>query len=274
MKVAVRHARLYLRFCRRVAAAGLPGIPGGSPRGQRVGTRCAAIPLTARRAVKHRKSSWARRPAALAERVEQAHALDPVVRRLSDGVVRALPAGPRTDALHGVPFGQPAHPALVRLPLGCWTSAVLLDLFRGTDRAARMLIGAGVAVTVPAAATGLADWSALHRDQQRVGLVHARVPGRAACAVPRLAGRPGQRAARVRPGAVRLRAGRGHRRVLPGRAPGAAAGRGRQPRRAGQPPVRAGLARPVRARASYRTGARCAGSSATCRCWCTGRAAR
>jgi nitrite reductase/ring-hydroxylating ferredoxin subunit/uncharacterized membrane protein len=109
----------------------------------------------------------------MAERVEQAHVLDPVVRRLSDGVVRALPTGPRTDALHGVPFGQPAHPALVRLPLGCWMSAVLLDLFRGTDRAARMLIGAGVAVTVPAAATGLADWSALHRDQQRVGLVHA-----------------------------------------------------------------------------------------------------
>jgi nitrite reductase/ring-hydroxylating ferredoxin subunit len=26
---------------------------------------------------------------------------------------------------------------------------------------------------VPAAATGLADWSALHQDQQRVGLVHA-----------------------------------------------------------------------------------------------------
>ena len=128
---------------------------------------------TARQAGKSRKTSWTRRPAALAEWVEQAHALDPVVRRLSDGVVRALPAGPRTDALHGVPFGQPAHPALVRLPLGCWTSAVLLDLFRGTDRAARMLIGAGVAVTVPAAATGLADWSALHRDQQRVGLVHA-----------------------------------------------------------------------------------------------------
>ena len=128
---------------------------------------------TARRAAKNRKSSWARKPAALAERVEQAQALDPVVRRLSDSVVRALPTGARTDALHGVPFGQPAHPALVRLPLGCWTSAVLLDLFRGTDRAARMLIGAGVAVTVPAAATGLADWSALHRDQQRVGLVHA-----------------------------------------------------------------------------------------------------
>ena len=136
---------------------------------------------TARPAGKKRKTSWTRTPAALAEWVEQAHALDPVVRRLSDGVVRALPAGPRTDALHGVPFGQPAHPALVRLPLGCWTSAVLLDLFRGTDRAARMLIGAGVAATVPAAATGLADWSALHRDQQRVGLVHGVCQASAAC---------------------------------------------------------------------------------------------
>jgi nitrite reductase/ring-hydroxylating ferredoxin subunit/uncharacterized membrane protein len=129
--------------------------------------------VTARRAVKHRKPGWIRRPAALAERVEQAHVLDPVVSRLSDGVVRVLPAGPGTDALHGVPFGQPVHPALVRLPLGCWASAVLLDLFRGTERASRLLIGAGVAGVLPAAVTGLADWSALHRDQQRVGLVHA-----------------------------------------------------------------------------------------------------
>ncbi len=127
----------------------------------------------ARRAGAHRKPGLGRRPAALAERVEQAHVLDPVVRRLSDTVVRALPAGPRTDALHGVPFGQPVHPALVRLPLGCWTSAVLLDLFRGTDRASGVLIGVGLAGTVPTAATGLADWSALHTNQQRVGLVHA-----------------------------------------------------------------------------------------------------
>ncbi len=128
---------------------------------------------TTRRAGKARKGSLLSRPAALAERIERAHALDPVVGGLSESVVRALPPGPRTDALHGVPFGQPAHPALVRLPLGCWTSAVLLDLFRGTDRAAAVLIAAGVAGTVPAAATGLADWSALHQDQQRVGLVHA-----------------------------------------------------------------------------------------------------
>jgi nitrite reductase/ring-hydroxylating ferredoxin subunit/uncharacterized membrane protein len=111
-------------------------------------------------------------PSALAERIERAPVLDPPVHALSDTVVRALPPGPRTDALHGVPFGQPAHPALVRIPLGCWTSAVLLDLFRGTQRASGTLIAVGLSAALPSAATGLADWSALHRHQQRVGLVH------------------------------------------------------------------------------------------------------
>jgi nitrite reductase/ring-hydroxylating ferredoxin subunit/uncharacterized membrane protein len=126
-----------------------------------------------RRARKTRKAPLLPRPAALAERIERAHVLDPVIHELSDTVVRALPSGTRTDVLHGVPFGQPAHPALVRLPLGCWTSAVLLEAFPGTERASGLLIAAGIAGTAPAAATGLADWSALHRDQQRVGLVHA-----------------------------------------------------------------------------------------------------
>jgi len=118
----------------------------------------------------------------LAERIERAHGLDGSIRALSSAVVRALPGGARADALHGVPFGQPAHPAVVRLPLGCWTSAVLLDAFgfRGVERASRVLLLTGVAGVVPAAATGLADWSALHRDQQRVGLVHMACQGAAA----------------------------------------------------------------------------------------------
>jgi len=144
---------------------------------------------------KTRKARFLASPAAAAERIERAHALDPVVRRLSDTVVRALPTGPRTDALHGVPFGQPAHPAMVRLPLGCWTSAVLLDLFRSTGRASRMLIAAGIAGTAPAAATGLADWSALHTDQQRVGLAHAMCQaGAATLFVGSLAAQAGGRA--------------------------------------------------------------------------------
>jgi nitrite reductase/ring-hydroxylating ferredoxin subunit/uncharacterized membrane protein len=123
--------------------------------------------------MKKRPALSASRPVALAERIERAPVLDRPVRALSDAVVRALPPGTRTDALHGVPFGQPAHPALVRMPLGCWTSAVLLDLFRGSERASGTLVAAGLAAALPSAATGLADWSALHRHQQRVGLVHA-----------------------------------------------------------------------------------------------------
>src|SRR5580698_9490821 len=154
-----------------------PQIPGSggdracARRGKALGVRQSLVSV--RQALKGRKPSRAWRPAALAERIERAHVLDPVIHELSDSVVRALPAGARTDALHGVPFGQPAHPALVRLPLGCWTSAVLLEAFPGTQRASGLLIAGGIAGTAPAAATGLADWSALHRDQQRVGLVHA-----------------------------------------------------------------------------------------------------
>jgi hypothetical protein len=73
-----------------------------------------------------------------------------------------------------------------------------------------------------------------------------RLPGRRGHAVPRLAGGADRRAAGLRPDAVGLRARRGHPRVLPRRAPGAAARRGNEPRRPGQPFVRARLARPVR----------------------------
>jgi nitrite reductase/ring-hydroxylating ferredoxin subunit/uncharacterized membrane protein len=139
------------------------------------------------------------KPATLAERAERAQALDRPVSALSGLVVRALPPGRRADALHGVPFGQPAHPALVRVPLGCWASAVLLDLRGGpgAERASATLLAAGVAAAVPAAAAGLADWSALHSHQQRVGLVHALTQAGAmtlfaGSLLARAAGRPGR----------------------------------------------------------------------------------
>jgi nitrite reductase/ring-hydroxylating ferredoxin subunit len=113
------------------------------------------------------------RPTAAAERVERLRSLDGVGRTLSDALQRRLPGGPAADVLHGVPLGQPAHPRLSELSLGFWTSAALLDLLPDTERAASALIAAGVAGTGPATLTGLADWSVLHREQQRVGLVHA-----------------------------------------------------------------------------------------------------
>ena len=72
-------------------------------------------------------------------------------------MVRVLPPGRAADLLHGVPFGQPAHPAVVRLPIGCWTSAVLLDWLGGrgreAERASATLIAAGVAAAGSAPAT-------------------------------------------------------------------------------------------------------------------------
>ncbi|MFE4228902.1 Rieske 2Fe-2S domain-containing protein [Arthrobacter sp. NPDC056886] len=57
--------------------------------------------------------------------------------------------------------------------MGAWTSAAILDAVPGSDRAARILIGVGVISAVPSAVAGFTDWSELHEQQQRVGLVHA-----------------------------------------------------------------------------------------------------
>jgi nitrite reductase/ring-hydroxylating ferredoxin subunit len=43
----------------------------------------------------------------------------------------------------------------------------------GTRRASQALVAAGLAGALPTALTGIADWGSLHREQQRVGLVHA-----------------------------------------------------------------------------------------------------
>jgi nitrite reductase/ring-hydroxylating ferredoxin subunit/uncharacterized membrane protein len=112
-------------------------------------------------------------PVDLAERLERARSLDGTVRAISETVTKVLRPGPVKDALHGVPLGHPAHPPLTDVPLGLWVSASVLDLLPNTERATRTLITAGLATAVPTALTGLADFSALHRQQQRVGLVHA-----------------------------------------------------------------------------------------------------
>ncbi|WUH99211.1 Rieske 2Fe-2S domain-containing protein [Spirillospora sp. NBC_00431] len=107
------------------------------------------------------------------EGLEHARGLDRVIRALSTAVRRTLPPGPVKDALHGVPMGHPAHPPLTDMPIGFWVSAAVLDLMPGGRRASQALVAAGLASAVPTVLTGVADWSALHREQQRVGLVHA-----------------------------------------------------------------------------------------------------
>ena len=78
------------------------------------------------------------------------------------------------SVLSGTPLGHRAHPMLTDIPIGCWTSASLVDFlsFRSGNRASKYLTGIGVLASVPAIATGLSDWDDTHGDARRVGVVH------------------------------------------------------------------------------------------------------
>jgi nitrite reductase/ring-hydroxylating ferredoxin subunit len=95
--------------------------------------------------------------------------LDPVSAPIQ-GAVEAAPR-PLRNALDGVWLGNPLHPALTDVPIGAWTAAAALDLVG--SRAADGALAVGVLGAVPAALTGLNDWSHLRGDTKRVGTVHA-----------------------------------------------------------------------------------------------------
>jgi nitrite reductase/ring-hydroxylating ferredoxin subunit len=95
--------------------------------------------------------------------------LDPAADALQSAL-RDVPR-PMQDVLDGVWLGNPLHPALTDVPLGAWTAAAALDVVG--SRAADAALAVGVAGAVPAALTGLNDWSHLRSDPRRLGLVHA-----------------------------------------------------------------------------------------------------
>lgn len=104
--------------------------------------------------------------------VENSTALDPLISTLQKVERAVVPPGEVRDVLHGAPAAHPVHPVLVQIPLGTWTSAAILDLVPGTAGASRRLIGVGVLAAAPAALTGATDWSELHEQQMRTGVVH------------------------------------------------------------------------------------------------------
>ncbi len=109
----------------------------------------------------------------LLHRLERSTTLDQPIRVIAKAVRRRLGVGRIRDLLHGVPLGHPVHPPLATFSLGCWLATAVLDLTRSDPRAARALLATGVGAAIPTAAAGIADWSTLHREQQRVGIVHA-----------------------------------------------------------------------------------------------------
>ncbi|MFF3737934.1 Rieske 2Fe-2S domain-containing protein [Streptomyces sp. NPDC002566] len=123
-------------------------------------------------ATHRRRRTKQNRVLALLDRLEREPRADRLIDTLQSGI-RSLPLGRGRDLLHGRWLGHPVHPLLVQVPVGSWMSAAVLDTRPGRSREAGLLVGVGLAAAAPAALAGAVDWADLHREQSRVGLVHA-----------------------------------------------------------------------------------------------------
>jgi nitrite reductase/ring-hydroxylating ferredoxin subunit/uncharacterized membrane protein len=116
-------------------------------------------------------------------RLSDQPALDVIAEPLSHAIREmysaAGSAGQRAkNAVHGVWLGHPLHPVFTDLPLGAWTTALVLDAVAATnrdrtmERAADIAIAVGLAGAAGAAVTGLTDWSETSGHARRTGLLH------------------------------------------------------------------------------------------------------
>jgi uncharacterized membrane protein len=115
---------------------------------------------------------------ALAARLESVQALDGPGRTVGRTVRSLIPPGAPKEMLSGAWIGHAVHPIMTDIPIGTWTSSVLLDWMGGKDSrsASDRLIAAGVLAAGLTFATGWSDWAdAEERDAavRRSGLVHA-----------------------------------------------------------------------------------------------------
>jgi nitrite reductase/ring-hydroxylating ferredoxin subunit/uncharacterized membrane protein len=111
----------------------------------------------------------------LTDKLEGLEVLDGLSERLAGAVNSAV--APVKSLLSGTWLDHPLHPALTNLPLGCWSGAVILDLFGGAagDAAVQPMVALGTVAALPTVVTGLSDWADSYGPERRVGLVHAAV---------------------------------------------------------------------------------------------------
>lgn len=113
-----------------------------------------------------------------AARLESAEALDGPGRTAGRAIRALIPDGAPKEALSGAWLGHALHPILTDIPIGAWTSAILLDWTggRGSASASDRLILAGLLAAGATFASGWSDYAdAEQRDPavRRSGLVHA-----------------------------------------------------------------------------------------------------
>ena len=112
----------------------------------------------------------------LVHRIEEAAWLDERADALQRVADRVVPPGPTRERWRGRALGHALHPMLTDLPIGCWTSAALVDLLGGRRGrpAADRLVAAGVLAAVPTAVAGLAELGDISEPEtRRVGAAHA-----------------------------------------------------------------------------------------------------
>ena len=115
---------------------------------------------------------------ALVARLESVEALDAPGRAAARTVRALIPDGAPKDVLSGAWLGHALHPILTDIPIGAWTSSVILDWTGGKDSrsASDRLVLVGLLAAGATAATGWSDWADAEQDSaavRRSGLVHA-----------------------------------------------------------------------------------------------------
>jgi uncharacterized membrane protein len=90
-------------------------------------------------------------------------------------VIPHLGSGRVGDLLRGRMLGHALHPLLTQVPIGALVSAIALDAAQRSDaaRQSRFLVGLACLSAVPAALSGVAEWTRADRRTQRVGVAHA-----------------------------------------------------------------------------------------------------
>jgi uncharacterized membrane protein len=111
-------------------------------------------------------------------RLESIEALDAPGRAAGRAVRALLGNGGRKDVLSGKWLGHALHPIMTDIPIGAWTSSILLDWLGGEDsrEGADRLVLTGVLAAGLTVATGWSDWADAEPGSaavRRSGVVHA-----------------------------------------------------------------------------------------------------
>jgi nitrite reductase/ring-hydroxylating ferredoxin subunit/uncharacterized membrane protein len=113
---------------------------------------------------------------------QQQQWLDPTSDTVQQAVHRVFQAGGPAgrlakNLLHGVWLGHQLHPALTDVPLGAWTTALVLDILAAAGRkeltpGADAAVALGLVGAAGSAVTGLTDWADTDAVPRRVGMLH------------------------------------------------------------------------------------------------------